>query len=67
MIQAYRGMTPRVADSVFLAPTATVIGDVHIGDESGVCGVHCVRPALVGLEDHAMQLGVGLVDLLRVE
>jgi carbonic anhydrase/acetyltransferase-like protein (isoleucine patch superfamily) len=36
MIMAYRGIHPRVADSAFLAPTATVVGDVHVGDDSGI-------------------------------
>ena len=36
MIIAYRGIQPQVADSVFLAPTATIVGDVHIGDDSGI-------------------------------
>lgn len=36
MIMAYRGTLPQIADGVFVAPTATVIGDVHVGAESGV-------------------------------
>lgn len=36
MILPYRGVTPLVASSAFLAPTATVIGDVQIGEESGI-------------------------------
>lgn len=36
MIMAYRGVQPQVAADVFVAPTATVIGDVHIGAESGI-------------------------------
>jgi carbonic anhydrase/acetyltransferase-like protein (isoleucine patch superfamily) len=36
VIIAYRGIQPQVADSVFLAPTATIVGDVHIGDDSGI-------------------------------
>jgi carbonic anhydrase/acetyltransferase-like protein (isoleucine patch superfamily) len=30
------GVTPRIAASAFIAPTATVIGDVEIGDQSSV-------------------------------
>lgn len=36
MIMAYRGILPQIADDAFVAPTATVLGDVHIGAESGV-------------------------------
>jgi len=36
MIMAFRGILPQVADGAFLAPTATVIGNVHIGAESGI-------------------------------
>ena len=36
MIIGYRGISPQLADGVFLAPTATVIGDVHIGADSGI-------------------------------
>jgi len=36
MIMAYRGIRPQVADSAFLAPTATIVGDVQIGDNSGI-------------------------------
>lgn len=36
MIMAYRGVMPRIAEDAFVAPTATIVGDVHIGAESGV-------------------------------
>ena len=36
MIIPYRGSMPQIAAGVFLAPTATVIGDVHVGAESGL-------------------------------
>ena len=36
MILAYRGIRPQVAESAFLASSATIIGDVHVGDESGL-------------------------------
>lgn len=36
MILAYRGIMPQIAASAFLAPTATVIGDVQIGEEAGI-------------------------------
>lgn len=36
MIMAYRSVMPRIAEDAFVAPTATVVGDVHIGAESGI-------------------------------
>jgi carbonic anhydrase/acetyltransferase-like protein (isoleucine patch superfamily) len=36
MIMAYRGTLPQVADDAFIAPSATVVGNVQIGSESGV-------------------------------
>jgi carbonic anhydrase/acetyltransferase-like protein (isoleucine patch superfamily) len=36
IVRAYRGITPRLARSVYLAPTASVIGDVEIGEDSSV-------------------------------
>jgi carbonic anhydrase/acetyltransferase-like protein (isoleucine patch superfamily) len=36
MIIEYRGKRPRVAPSVFLAPTAVLIGDVEVGAESSI-------------------------------
>jgi len=36
MIVPFRGRTPRIAASAFVAPTATVIGDVTIGEEASV-------------------------------
>ncbi len=35
-IMAYQDIAPTIADYVYLAPTATIIGDVHIGAESSV-------------------------------
>jgi len=32
----YKSITPTIGEKVFIAPTAAVIGDVHIGDESSV-------------------------------
>ena len=32
----YRGVLPTVSESAFIAQTATVIGDVHIGPNSGI-------------------------------
>ena len=36
MIMDYRGIRPQVAADAFIAPTATLIGDVHVGAESGI-------------------------------
>jgi carbonic anhydrase/acetyltransferase-like protein (isoleucine patch superfamily) len=36
MILAYRGMTPRLHPSVFVAEGAKIIGDVEIGEKSSV-------------------------------
>ena len=32
----YNGITPKIADSAFIAPTATIIGDVEIGENSNI-------------------------------
>jgi gamma-carbonic anhydrase len=36
IVRAYRGIVPRLAPSVYLAPTASVIGDVEIGEDSSI-------------------------------
>ena len=36
MIRAYRGVVPRIAASAYVDPSAQVIGDVVIGEESSV-------------------------------
>lgn len=36
MITAYNGISPRIAESAFIAPGAQIIGDVHIGEHSSV-------------------------------
>lgn len=36
LVLPYAGRTPRVAPSAFVAPTATVVGDVEVGPECGV-------------------------------
>src|SRR5262245_13230636 len=35
-IVTFEGKTPVIADDVFLAPTATLIGDVHVGSLSSI-------------------------------
>ncbi len=36
IILPYRGVSPRIAASAFIAPTATIIGDVEIGEDSNI-------------------------------
>ena len=36
IVRPYRGISPRLGSGVYLAPTAAVVGDVEIGDESSV-------------------------------
>ena len=36
MITAYKGISPQVAETAFVAEGARVIGDVHIGEHSSV-------------------------------
>lgn len=36
LILPYRGIRPKIADGVYVAPTATVIGDVEIGADSNI-------------------------------
>jgi carbonic anhydrase/acetyltransferase-like protein (isoleucine patch superfamily) len=35
-LYSHRGTRPTIGDRVFVAPNATVIGDVHLGDQSSV-------------------------------
>ena len=61
-ILSYRGTSPRLGESVFVAPGARIIGDVEIGDHSSVWfntvirgDVHYVRiGARVNLQDLTM-------------
>ena len=36
MIHPFQGMAPRIGSRVFIAPTATVVGDVEIGDDVSI-------------------------------
>ncbi len=36
MIYSYKDTTPQIPDSVFVAPNATIVGDVEIGKDSGI-------------------------------
>lgn len=35
-IHSHKGVTPRIGKNVFIAPNATIIGDVVIGDEASI-------------------------------
>ena len=43
MIIDYKNHTPKISDSAFIAPNATVIGDVEIGEHSSVLFGSVVR------------------------
>jgi carbonic anhydrase/acetyltransferase-like protein (isoleucine patch superfamily) len=43
MIHAYNGVVPKAHPSVFIAPSADVIGDVELGEESSVWFATVVR------------------------
>ena len=36
MILSFNGITPKIGRNVFIAPTATIIGDVEIGDGANI-------------------------------
>lgn len=36
IILSYNNITPKISDKAFIAPTASVIGDVEIGEETGI-------------------------------
>ncbi|UCF79375.1 MAG: gamma carbonic anhydrase family protein [Candidatus Eiseniibacteriota bacterium] len=52
MIGSYKGKTPRLGKGVFVAPNATVIGDVSIGDFSSIWFGAVVRG-----DDHFVRIG----------
>ncbi len=43
MIRSYQGMRPKIAPSAYIDPSAVVIGDVVIGEESSVWPVTVIR------------------------
>lgn len=59
---SYRGIEPRIHDSVFLAPSVTVVGDVEIGDASslwfGVVVRGDVEPIRIGRRTNLQDLVV---------
>jgi carbonic anhydrase/acetyltransferase-like protein (isoleucine patch superfamily) len=54
LILPYRGRAPRIADDAFIAPGATIIGDVEIGSGSSVW-FGCVLRG----DEHRIRIGAG--------
>lgn len=62
MIIDYKNHTPKISDSAFIAPNATVIGDVEIGENSSVFFGSVVRgdiaPVRIGNNTNVQDLSV---------
>ena len=62
MILDYKNHNPKISDQAFIAPNATVIGDVEIGDESSVLFGAVVRgdiaPVRIGKRTNIQDLSV---------
>lgn len=62
MIIDYKNHTPKISDSAFIAPNATIIGDVEIGENSSVFFGSVVRgdiaPARIGNNTNVQDLSV---------
>lgn len=62
MIIDYKNHTPKISDSAFIAPNATIIGDVEIGDNSSVFFGTVVRgdiaPVCIGNNTNVQDLSV---------
>jgi len=60
VILPYKGAWPRIADSAFVAPTAVVIGNVTIGDQSSIWYHTVVRgdiaPITIGARSNVQDL-----------
>jgi carbonic anhydrase/acetyltransferase-like protein (isoleucine patch superfamily) len=75
MIYEYKGIKPRIASNVFLAPGVIVLGDVEIGEDSNLWFYTVVRgdvyPITIGkavnIQDHCMLHVTGGKFPLRVE
>jgi carbonic anhydrase/acetyltransferase-like protein (isoleucine patch superfamily) len=56
MIRSFRGKTPRVAESAFVSEAAYIVGDVEIGENSGVWPGAVIRadlePVKIGKNTH---------------
>lgn len=42
-IRSFDGMTPKLGESVWVDPTAVVIGDVEVGDYSSIWPLTAIR------------------------
>ena len=66
MIRTLRGITPQIAESAFVDPTALVIGDVSIGERSSVWPHVTIRgdvnPMHIGSETNIQDNSVLHVD-----
>ena len=62
MIIDYKNHTPKISDSAFIAPNATIIGDVEIGENSSVFFGSVVRgdiaPVRIGNNTNIQDLSV---------
>lgn len=62
MIIDYKNHTPKISDSAFIAPNATIIGDVEIGENSSVFFGSVVRgdiaPVRIGNNTNVQDLSV---------
>lgn len=54
LIVPFRGMVPRIDATAFVAPTATIIGDVEIGADSGIWFAVTIRGDV-----HEIRIGAG--------
>lgn len=52
VIMPFKGVWPKIGKDVFIAPTAAVIGDVHLGDRSNVWFATVLRG-----DDHYIRVG----------
>lgn len=62
MIIDYKNHSPKISDSAFIAPNATVIGDVEIGDNSSIWFGSVVRgdiaPVRIGNNTNVQDLSI---------
>ncbi len=73
-IIAYRGILPRIAEDVFIAPGACIIGDVVIGDHSSVWfntvvrgDVHCIKiGSSTNIQDNSVLHPTGLLFPINI-
>src|SRR3990172_5068799 len=54
MIHAYKGVTPKIHESAFVEPSAQIVGDVEIGEESSVWFTTVIRADV-----HQIRIGRG--------